>query len=68
MFFVPLNDGVNRIARLSVSMLPLGAAVVLLPRAMKHWLLESVALLPTVARTHLVPRSSNRESAFAARS
>ena len=63
-----MNAGVNVIVSVSVSMFPLELAVVLLPSARKHWLFESVPLVPTVACVQLLPASFNSESALADRS
>lgn len=37
-FFVPANEELKMIAKLSVSVVPLGTAVELPPRAIAHWL------------------------------
>ena len=65
-FFLPLNAGVNVIARLSVSVLPLEIALLLAPSARKHWLLLSVPLLPSAARTQVSPASFNKPIELAA--
>jgi hypothetical protein len=59
---VPANVGVNVTASVSVSVFPLGTAV-LLPNAIAHWLFCSVPL-PSGADSHVAPASSIKLSVF----
>src|SRR5215813_2495476 len=66
MVCVPANAGVNVTANVSVSVFPLGTAV-LLPSAIAHWLFCSVPLPPSCADSHVAPASSIKLSVFAPR-